>query len=88
MSDLKTYFKLTQKIKELQQKRDELKQQIMSDIKDEHIEGNFKAKICERSYGFDQKLFKEKRPRMYERYYNHEKYNYLLVTQLNKAVAA
>ena len=88
MSDLKTYFKLTQKIKELQQKRDELKKFIMSEIDDQFIDGNYKAKICQRSYGFNQKAFKEQQPKLYQQYYNSEKYDYLIVFQVNKAKAA
>lgn len=88
MSDLKTYFKLTQKIKDLERKRDELKQEIMDQVDDELIDGNFKAKICERAYGFDQKAFKEERPKIYKQYYREDTYQYLIVRQINKAKAA
>ena len=88
MSDLKIYFKLTQKIKELQKKRDDLKNKIMQDVDNCQTEGNYKAKICERSFGFDQKRFKEERPRLYKKYYVSDKYKYLLVTQVNKSKAA
>lgn len=88
MSDLKTYFKLSQKIKELKKQQDELKELLMSEIDDELIDGNFKAKICERAFGFDQKAFKEERPKIYKQYYREDKYQYLIVTQINKAKAA
>jgi len=88
MSNLKTYFKLTQKIKELQQKRDEIKNKIMSEIDDELIDGNFKAKICERAYGFDQNAFRQDRPRIYQQYYIEDTYRYLSVRQINKSKAA
>lgn len=88
MNQLKKYYELTQKIKELQRKRDELKDLIFDVALEEnagfdYTEGNYKVKICERSYGFDQKAFKEERPKLYKQYYNNDKYEYLIVSKIN-----
>ena len=90
MNQVKKYYELTQKIKELQRKRDELKEEIFhdafvsrEDYGKDYVEGNYKAKICERSYGFDQKAFKEERPKLYKQYYNNDKYEYLIVSKIN-----
>lgn len=88
MSDLKAYFKLTQKIKELERMRDELKTELMESIDDELVDGNYKAKICSRAKGFNQKEFKEKHPRIYKNFYDETKYEYLTVRQIDKSKAA
>lgn len=88
MSDLRTYFKLTQKIKELERKRDQIKQEIMDQVDDEFIDGNLKAKICVRAKGFNQKEFKAKHPKIYKNFYDETTYEYLTVRQINKAKAA
>ena len=88
MNSLQKYFNLTQKIKELNKMRDQIKDELLQDIDGELIQGNFKAKVCERAYGFDQKRFKEERPKIYSKYYREDTYEYLLVTQINKSKAA